>query len=97
MLDNEELDLVTMEDDNGGEVTLRVEKYFYYNGDEYVLLNDDIRDEHPETASRYVMRVEPLPDEGEDMEAFVPVDDSLMDKLIQAATITFGAAPEENP
>ena len=94
-----EKDLVELEDDEGGSVTLRVERYFFYNGDEYVLLSDDIDGTAEEGAvTRYVMRVQPLPDEGEDMEEFVPVEDELMDRLIRAAQITFrggGADSEE--
>ena len=88
--DNIEPDLIEMEDDNGGTVTLRVEKYFFYNGDEYVLLNDDIDGSlAEEEISRYVMRVQPLPEEGEDMEEFVPVEPEIEDRLIHAARVTF--------
>ena len=93
---DEELDLVEMEDDEGGTVTLRVERYFFYNGDEYVLLNDDIEGNKPDSEiSRYVMKVVPLPDEGEDMEEFVPVEDELMERLVKAARVTFGTSGDE--
>ena len=93
---DEELDLVEMEDDEGGTVTLRVERYFFYNGDEYVLLNDDIEGNKPDSdISRYVMKVVPLPDEGEDMEEFVPVEDELMERLVKAARVTFGTSGDE--
>ena len=91
-----DLDLIEMEDDNGGTVTLRVEKYFFYNGDEYVLLSDDIDGTLDESnVSRYVMRVQPLPEEGEDMEEFVPVDPGIEDKLIHAASVTFRGENED--
>ncbi len=93
---DEELDLVEMEDDEGGSVTLRVERYFFYNGDEYVLLSDDIEGNKPEgDITRYVMKVVPLPEEGEDMEEFVPVEDELMERLVKAARVTFGNGGEE--
>ena len=93
---DEELDLVEMEDDEGGAVTLRVERYFFYNGDEYVLLSDDIEGNKPEgDITRYVMKVVPLPEEGEDMEEFVPVEDELMERLVKAAQVTFGNGGEE--
>ena len=93
---DEELDLVEMEDDEGGSVTLRVERYFFYNGDEYVLLSDDIEGNKPEgDITRYVMKVVPLPEEGEDMEEFVPVEDELMERLVKAARVTFGNGDEE--
>ena len=83
-----EPDLIEMEDSEGGTVTLKVERYFYYNGDEYVLLSDDVSPV-PEEISYYVMKVVPLEDEGEDMEEFVPVEDELMDALIQAAQTVY--------
>ena len=93
---DEELDLVEMEDDEGGSVTLRVERYFFYNGDEYVLLSDDIEGNKPEgDITRYVMKVVPLPEEGEDMEEFVPVEDELMERLVKAAQVTFGNGGDE--
>ncbi|MBR6322488.1 MAG: DUF1292 domain-containing protein [Lachnospiraceae bacterium] len=99
MADNpneEELDLVEFEDSDGGTVTLKVERYFFYNGDEYVLLSNDIGSEPPEETVRYVMKVQPLPEEGEDMEEFVPVEEELMEKLIEAAQTTFSAdLPDE--
>ena len=90
-----DLDIVELEDDEGGTVQLRVERYFYYNGDEYVLLSDDLTGEKGEDAARYVMKVQPLPDEGEDMEEFIPVDDDLMDRLIEAAQTVMEPADEE--
>ncbi len=85
-----EPDLVELEDDEGGTVTLRVERYFFYNGDEYVLLTDDLEGNRTgDDVTRYVMKVQPLPEEGEDMEEFVPVEDELMDRLIKAAQVTF--------
>ena len=93
---DEELDLVEMEDDEGGTVTLRVERYFFYNGDEYVLLSDDIEGNKAESdIARYVMKVVPLPEEGEDMEEFVPVEDELMERLVKAAQVTFGNGGDE--
>ena len=74
MADNpneEELDLVEFEDSDGGTVTLKVERYFFYNGDEYVLLSNDIGSEPPEETVRYVMKVQPLPEEGEKLQAIV--------------------------
>lgn len=79
-----ELDIIELENDEGEKICLSVERYFFYNGDEYVLLSDDCGQGLAEDEiSRYIMRVQPLPQEdGEDMEEFVPVDDQLMDKLL---------------
>ena len=91
-----EADLVELEDDEGGKVTLRVERYFFYNGDEYVLLTDDLDGSAEEkNVTRYVMKVQPLPEEGEDMEEFVPVEEELMDRLIKAAQVTFRGDDDE--
>ena len=91
-----DLDLVELEDDEGGTIQLKVERYFYYNGDEYVLLSDDLDGSKGDEAGRYVMKVHPLPEEGEDMEEFLPVEDeALMDRLIQAASTVLDPADEE--
>ena len=90
-----DLDIVELEDDAGGTVQLRVERYFYYNGEEYVLLSEDLTGKQGDEAARYVMKVQPLPEEGEDMEEFVPVDDDLMDRLIEAAETVLEPDDEE--
>ena len=84
-MEDRELDIVEMEGDDGSVVQLAVEKYFYYNGDEYVLLSDLPECEEGDEISYFVMKVVPLPEEGEDMEEFVPVDDDLMERLVEAA------------
>ena len=68
-----------------------MERYFFYNGDEYVLLSDACDVEEGEDISRYVMKVQLLPaEEGEEeMEEFVPVDEDLMEQLIQVVEATF--------
>ena len=88
-----EADLVELEDDEGGKVTLRVERYFFYNGDEYVLLSDACDVEDEAEISRYVMKVQPVEGEGnEDMEEFVPVDEDLMEQLIEVAQAVYDTA-----
>ena len=81
---DEELDIVTLEDENGGELSLRVERYFYFNGDEYVILSTDLEG-NAEDPDRYVMRVTPVEGE-EEMEEFTPIEDEeLEQRLIKAA------------
>ena len=81
---DEELDIVTLEDENGGELSLRVERYFYYNGEEYVILSADLEGTQADP-DRYVMRVTPVEGE-EDLEEFTPIEDEeLEQRLIQAA------------
>ena len=83
-MDQEEFELVELEDTDGNPVRLKVERYFFYNGEEYVLLSDDL-DPRPEETSYYVMKVEPVEGDDDDMVDFIPVDDSLSEALLQAA------------
>ena len=95
MSEREEMDIIELEGEDGAVLKLCVERYFFYNGDEYVLLSDDCGQNDGEEVSHYVMKVQPLPDEdGEEMEEFVPVDDDLMEQLIQVVEATFDADEE---
>ena len=94
-MDDRELDIVEMEGEDGAVLRLAVERYFYYNVEEYVLLSDNVDGQSAEDVNHYVMKVQPLPEEGEDMEEFVPVDEDLMDKLVEAAETVFQADEEE--
>lgn len=89
---NEEKDIIELEGEDGESIKLCVERYFFYNGEEYVLLSDDCELEEGEEPSHYVMKVQPLPpdEDGEEMEEFVPVDEDLMDQLIQVVEATYG-------
>jgi len=92
---DEELDLVVFRDDDGNEITMQVLDYFFYEGDdEYALLTDFVEDESPcadcegeacegcdNRKEVYVMKVVPV---GEDEEEFVPVDEELAQKIIDA-------------
>ena len=81
---DEELDLVTLEQEDGTQLTLRVERYFYYNGEEYVILSSDLEGNQADP-ERYVMRVDPVEGE-EDMEEFTPIEDEeLEERLIRTA------------
>lgn len=96
MANQEDWDIIEFEGDNGEQIRLCVERYFFYNGDEYVLLSDVCDVEEPAEISRYVMKVQPVEEEGEeDMEEFVPVDEDLMDQLIQVVEATFDEADDE--
>ena len=92
---DEELDLITLEQEDGTELTLRVERYFYYNGDEYVILSADLTGNQPDP-ERYVMRVDPVEGE-EDMEEFTPIEDeALEERLIRTAeTVLSGEDGED--
>lgn len=96
MPENEELDIIELEGEDGATLKLRVARYFFYNGEEYVLLSDDCGEVPQDEVSHYVMKVQPIPaqDGEEEMEEFVPVDDDLMDQLIQVVEATFDADEE---
>ena len=96
MANQEDWDIIELEDDEGETIRLCVERYFFYNGEEYVLLSDacDAQDEND--ISRYVMKVQPVEGEGnEDMEEFVPVDEDLMDQLVEVAEATYDVDDED--
>ena len=95
-MENEEMDIIELETEDGGTIKLNVERYFYYNGDEFVLLSEIEHAENEEPA-RYVMKVEQLPDEeGEEMEEFVPVEPELEEQLISVVQNTFNDEDEED-
>ena len=86
MANQEDWDIIEFEGDDGETIRLCVERYFFYNGEEYVLLSDACDVEDEAEISRYVMKVQPVAgEEDEDMEEFVPVDDDLMERLIDVA------------
>ena len=94
MANQEDWDIIELEGDDGEPIRLCVERYFFYNGDEYVLLSDACDAESEEDISRYVMKVQAVEGD-EEMEEFVPVDEDLMDKLIEVVENTFDADDEE--
>ena len=89
--DETDLDLIEGVDEDGNKVLLEVVRYFYYNGDEYVVLGDaqpdsecdeecehcdhDHGDEEEEAVDLYIMKVVESEEDGEEMEEFVPVED----------------------
>ena len=92
-LSAEEMDQDFIEgvDEEGNKVLLEVVRYFFYNGEEYVVLGDaqqgcdgcqsedcdhSHEDEDCEDAvSLYIMKVVESEEDGEEIEEFVPVDD----------------------
>ncbi len=93
MANQEDWDIIELEGDDGEQIRLCVERYFFYNGDEYVLLSDACDVENEEEISRYVMKVQPAEDD-EDMEEFVPVDEDLMEQLVQVAEAVYDTLNE---
>ncbi len=92
MSEDERLDIVEGIDEDGNRLILRVNRYFYYNGEEYVLLSDDIEEteENLEDVTFFVMKVTVSTDEdGEEIEEFEPVEQELMEALIEVVQTNF--------
>lgn len=92
MSEDERLDIVEGVDEDGNRLLLRVNRYFYYNGEEYVLLSDDIDEinENLDEVTFFVMKVSVSTDEdGEEIEEFEPVEQELMEALIEVVKTNF--------
>lgn len=107
--EEETRDLIEGVDEDGNNVLLEVVRYFFYNGDEYVVLGDahdgccdcecehcdHDEDEDEEAVNLYIMKVVESEEDGEEMESFVPVeDDDLLEKLIEVVQADFEADDE---
>lgn len=91
MSENERLDVIEGTDEEGNSLLLQVERYFFNNGDEYVLLK--AMDTAEETL--YVMKVQVSQDEeGEAVEDFLPVEEELMESLLQVVSAQYVAQQE---
>ena len=99
MSEEERLDIVEGTDEDGNRLLLTVEKYFFYNGDEYVLLKEYQEEAppalDPDKETLYVMRVDVSRDEdGEEIEDFEPVDEDLAQRLIPVIRANWRAGSE---
>lgn len=93
---NQEPDLIEMTDDEGNTIVMQVVDYFFYNGEEYVILSDTVdEDEGDEDEDAdaeincYIMHVINSVDEatGEELEEFEPVENAELEaRLIEIAT-----------
>ena len=91
---NQPLDLVELTDENGNTIMMQVLDYFFYNGEEYVILAANVDekgelDDEKNEVECVVMKVNPVEDAdtGEELEEFVPIEDeALEEKLIEIAT-----------
>ncbi len=93
MTEEDRLDIIEGSDEEGNQRFLKVEKYFYYNGEEYVLLRE-VEDEEgtqgEQEGNLYVMMVQVSQDEeGEEVEDFVPIENGLMETLIKTIRINY--------
>ena len=103
--DMESQDLIEGVDEDGNKVLLEVVRYFFYNGEEYVVLGEaqeedecgchcdecaeSCEEDDEEPVNLYIMKV--VESEGdEDTEEFVPVEDEdLLEKLIEVVQTDF--------
>lgn len=103
----DERDIVEFSDEEGNKLLLEVIDYFFYNGEEYAVLCDadeeaeqdaDLDDDEDQMI--YIMRVVSTTNEdGEEMEEFIPPEDSLLDQLIEVVQTRFtedNDDPEDN-
>ena len=84
---DQELDLVELEDEEGGTTTMRVVDYFFYNGEEYVILAGDVDEngeliEDMEEVPCAVMKVQPVEGEDGEMEEFLPIEDAQLEETL---------------
>ena len=81
---DEELDLVTFEDEEGNQLVMEVLDYLAYEGKEYALLTEYVEEDEEgdedEPVEVFIMEVRPV---GEDQEEFVPIDEALAETLIK--------------
>ena len=105
--EEEMMDLIEGVDEDGNKILLEVVRYFFYNGEEYVVLGEahegecdcgceDCDHDHEEdeevAVNLYIMKVVETEEDGEEMEEFLPVEDEdLLEKLIEVVQADFEA------
>ena len=102
--EEETRDLIEGVDEDGNNVLLEVVRYFFYNGEEYVVLGDahesgcgcdcehchpEGDDEDEEAVNLYIMKVVEKEEDGEEIEEFEPVEQELMEQLIEVVKTNF--------
>jgi len=105
--EEEMMDLIEGVDEDGNNILLEVVRYFFYNGEEYVVLGEahegecgcgcedcdhDHEEDDEEAVNLYIMKVVETEEDGEEIEEFLPVEDEdLLDKLIEVVQADFEA------
>ena len=107
--EDETRDLIEGVDEDGNNVLLEVVRYFFYNGEEYVVLGeahdgecdcecehcDHHEEEEEEAVNLYIMKGVESEEDGEEIEEFLPVEDEdLLEKLIEVVQADFEADEE---
>lgn len=109
---DEDREIVEFSDEDGNALLLEVLDCFFYNGEEYAVLADVEEEEacecgcgheheHGEDCeheqSLYIMKIETSTDEnGEEIEEFIPVEESLMDALVEIVQTRFFEDDDED-
>lgn len=94
-------DIIEMSDDKGNPLSFEVQRYFFYNGDEYALVRelDESGAVLPGDESAYIMRVDNIKDDnGESWEEFSPVseeDGAALLELLRSERVDIMLADEE--
>jgi hypothetical protein len=110
LMDEEERDIVEFTDEDGNTLSLEVLDYFFYNGEEFAVLGDaeesceccsaqeeEEEDECDCEHSLYIMKVVTSTDEnGDELEEFIPVEEGLMDQLIEIVQTRFEDDDDED-
>ena len=105
--EEEMMDLIEGVDEDGNNILLEVVRYFFYNGEEYVVLGEahegecdcgcedcdhDHEEDDEEAVNLYIMKVVEKEEDGEEIEEFLPVEDEdLLEKLIEVVQADFEA------
>ena len=105
--EEEMMDLIEGVDEDGNKILLEVVRYFFYNGEEYVVLGEahegecdcgcedcdhDHEEDDEEAVNLYIMKVVEKEEDGEEIEEFLPVEDEdLLEKLIEVVQADFEA------
>ena len=98
-MEDMEPDLVELVDDDGNVTTLEVVDYFFYQGQEYVILADydeDAEEVDLEEVNCYVMKVTTFEEDGEEMESFEPIEDADLEERLMAVATTRLNGEEED-
>lgn len=97
LIGDDDHDIVECTDDEGNTLLLEVMDYFFYNGEEYAVLMDSESGCHEDDCdgceseqNMYIMKVvNSTSPQGEEMEEFLPVEESMLDKLIDIVQSRF--------
>jgi len=99
-MNEEERDIVEFTDEDGNTLLLEVLDSFFYNGEEFAVLGDvddecareacEGHEHDDEERNLYIMKIETSTDEeGEEVEEFIPVEDELMEALVEIVQTRF--------